>query len=312
MVSETLKQRRQRLIDDESLSGVEFTHVLARETDEWLHQLLADVKGADPKKMALLAVGGYGRAQLAPSSDLDILLVHSGGRGIEKVADQIWYPIWDQGVGLDHSVRTPKEVLQLAHADLRVALGLLDGRLLWGSEQVASDVLSAVRSSWHEQWGHEWLPVLETQMRERHETHGDLADLLEPDIKESHGGLRDLNVLRAVGVSFPDLYRFVDADDLAEAEAVLLTVRVAMHRIARTASCSKTRTKWLDESMSKTLTSSCAQSPKPVALSHAPATRHGGAARPGRATPRPPVRQCCGLNPVSSWSTARPVSAPTS
>ena len=233
MVSEPLKQRRQRLIDDESLSGVEFTHVLARETDEWLHQLLADVKGADPKKMALLAVGGYGRAQLAPSSDLDILLVHSGGRGIEKVADQIWYPIWDQGVGLDHSVRTPKEVLQLAHADLRVALGLLDGRLLWGSEQVASDVLSAVRSSWHEQWGHEWLPVLETQMRERHETHGDLADLLEPDIKESHGGLRDLNVLRAVGVSFPDLYRFVDADDLAEAEAVLLTVRVAMHRIAK-------------------------------------------------------------------------------
>lgn len=233
MVSETLKQKRQRLIDNETVSGVEFTRVLARETDLWLHHLLDGVNGADPKKMALLAVGGYGRAQLAPSSDLDLLLVHTAGRSIGKVADAIWYPIWDQGVGLDHSVRTPKEVLHMAHADLRVALGLLDGRLLWGSRELAEDVLSSVRQSWHEQWGHEWLPELESQMRERHETHGDLADLLEPDIKESHGGLRDLNVLRAVGVSFPDLYRFVDADDLAEAEAVLLTVRVAMHRIAK-------------------------------------------------------------------------------
>jgi [protein-PII] uridylyltransferase len=206
---------------------------LAHETDEWLRSIIENAKGANPKKMALIATGGYGRAQLAPSSDLDLLLVHTSGRTIGKVADQLWYPIWDQGVGLDHSVRTPKEAMTVAHSDLRVALGLLDGRLIWGSESLAQEVLEGVRKSWHEHWGHEWLPVLEEQVVARHTTHGDLADLLEPDLKESHGGLRDLNILRAVSIAFPDLDRFVDADDLDAAEAVLLTARVAMHRLAK-------------------------------------------------------------------------------
>ena len=233
MSSESLKERRARLIDDATLDGVRFTKVLAHETDEWLRFIIENAKGANPKKMALIATGGYGRAQLAPSSDLDLLLVHTSGRSIAKVADQLWYPIWDQGVGLDHSVRTPKEVMNVAHGDLRVALGLLDGRLIWGSESLAREVLDGVRQSWHEQWGHEWLPELEEQVTARHATHGDLADLLEPDLKEAHGGLRDLNILRAVAIAFPDLDRFVDAEDLTAAESVLLTTRVAMHRYAK-------------------------------------------------------------------------------
>ncbi|NBV26908.1 MAG: [protein-PII] uridylyltransferase, partial [Actinobacteria bacterium] len=233
MSNESLKERRSRLIGDIALDGVRFTKVLAHETDEWLRFIIENAKGANPKKMALIATGGYGRAQLAPSSDLDLLLVHTSGRSIAKVADQLWYPIWDQGVGLDHSVRTPKEAMTVAHGDLRVALGLLDGRLIWGSESLAREVLDGVRQSWHEQWGHEWLPVLEEQVTARHATHGDLADLLEPDLKEAHGGLRDLNILRAVAIAFPDLDRFVDAEDLTAAESVLLTTRVAMHRYAK-------------------------------------------------------------------------------
>ena len=84
------------------------------------------------RHLALVAVGGYGRSSLCPYSDLDVVLVHNGHRDIAKVADAIWYPVWDEGVHLDHSVRRPSEVLTAAAEDVRVALGLLDGRLVWG------------------------------------------------------------------------------------------------------------------------------------------------------------------------------------
>jgi len=228
----SLKAQRDELIRDTALVGLAFTTKLSAVADAWIAEIADKAPGGNPKKMALIATGGYGRGQLAPFSDLDLLLVHTTRRGIEKFADQLWYPIWDQGVGLDHAVRTPREVAIAAADDLRVSLGLLDGRCIWGSQELADSVLRDNRAAWRTHVGHTWLPELETQVRRRHGDHGDLADLLEPDIKESHGGLRDLNVLRAIAIAFPDLHRFIVAEDLDCAEAVLLETRVALHRLA--------------------------------------------------------------------------------
>src|SRR3954449_12390727 len=87
----------------------------------------AGVDTAEPG-VALVAVGGLGRRELVPYSDLDLVLVHSGQKGMGEVAEQLWYPLWNSGVGLDHAVRTVGEALDVAGRDLRTALGLLDTR----------------------------------------------------------------------------------------------------------------------------------------------------------------------------------------
>ena len=107
-----------------------------------------------------IAVGGYGRSSLCPYSDLDVVLVHNGHRDIRAVADGIWYPVWDEGVHLDHSVRRPGEVLSVAGEDLRVALGLLDGRTVWGESKLADPLLDKAREAWSTRLGTKYLPVL--------------------------------------------------------------------------------------------------------------------------------------------------------
>ena len=83
------------------------------ETDRWLAGML----GAEPG-VSLVAVGGYGRKELLPGSDLDVLLLHDGREGIAQVADRIWYPVWDSGARLDHAVRTIPQARRVARDDL--------------------------------------------------------------------------------------------------------------------------------------------------------------------------------------------------
>ncbi|MCA1675144.1 MAG: [protein-PII] uridylyltransferase, partial [Actinobacteria bacterium] len=75
---------------------------------------------------ALVAVGALGRRELAPYSDLDLVLLHDGRRDVAELANLLWYPLWDARIGLDHSVRTVGQALQVAATDLRAALGLLE------------------------------------------------------------------------------------------------------------------------------------------------------------------------------------------
>src|SRR6476619_5079124 len=86
----------------------------AAETDRWLASLLGEEAG-----VALVAVGGYGRRELLPGSDLDVLLLHTGRPDISVLADRIWYPIWDSGTRLDPAVRTPREGREVARGGLR-------------------------------------------------------------------------------------------------------------------------------------------------------------------------------------------------
>src|ERR1700753_489150 len=101
------------------------------ETDRWLAGML----GAEPG-VALVAVGGYGRRELLPGSDLDVLLLHAGREGIASIADRIWYPVWDSGARLDHAVRTVPQARRVARADIKVALGLLNSRHVGGGPRL--------------------------------------------------------------------------------------------------------------------------------------------------------------------------------
>jgi [protein-PII] uridylyltransferase len=231
-VETSLRERRRRLLEQPGLKGEEFCRRYAAEADSWLSQL-ADKAAKDAQRhLALLAVGGYGRQSLCPYSDLDVVLVHTGHRDIKAIADGIWYPVWDEGVQLDHSVRRPQEVLTAAADDVRVALGLLDARMVWGEPRVAEPLLERAKAAWRDKLGTKYLPLLEDQMGARRAAAGDVAFLLEPDLKESHGGLRDVSVLRAIAAYAPELPDYADLRSVDLATRLLTDIRVELHRMA--------------------------------------------------------------------------------
>ncbi len=227
----SLRERRQTLLARSDLTGRSFCRAYAAEADRWLAGLCKRATG-DRRRAALLAVGGYGRGDLCPHSDLDLVLVHDGRGDVSALADAIWYPVWDEGVHVDHSVRRPKDVLTAASADLRVALGLLDARLIWGDPEVAGPLISAAQAQWRRKLSAVSIPALSAQMDERRGRHGDVAFLLEPELKEGHGGLRDARALHAMATGAPGLAGSVDLRAVDEATDTLLAVRVELHRTA--------------------------------------------------------------------------------
>jgi [protein-PII] uridylyltransferase len=164
--------------------------------DAWLRQLLADADG-----VALVAVGGYGRGELGPGSDLDVLMLHDGRPDVVQIADQVWYPIWDAGWKLDHSVRTVADAVAVANADMKAALGMLHARHIAG----VPDLTARLREHAFGQWrarASKRLPELHEMVRARAERLGEVAFLLEPDLKEARGGLRDVHALEAIAAAW--------------------------------------------------------------------------------------------------------------
>src|SRR5499433_420141 len=155
--------------------------------DRWLASLL----GAEPG-VALVAVGGYGRRELLP---------HQARPGIAALADRIWYPIWDSGTRLDHAVRRPADARAMARRDLRVALGLLHTRHVAGDPGLTGELRSGALADWRAAAGTR-LAELHALHKERTARSGELAFLLEPDLKEARGGLRDAEAIHAVAAAW--------------------------------------------------------------------------------------------------------------
>ncbi|MFD9354369.1 [protein-PII] uridylyltransferase [Streptomyces sp. NPDC060031] len=222
---------RLRLLQEESRSGPSRRSALAGLTDDWLKALFAAaVRETGVRGAALVAVGGYGRAELSPRSDLDLVLLHDGkadASALSTLADRLWYPVWDLGVALDHSVRTPAQARKTAAEDLKVHLGLLDARPVAGDVGLLAALRTSVLADWRNQ-AVKRLPELHSLCRERADRAGELRFLLEPDLKEARGGLRDVTALRAVAASW-----LADAprEGLAEARRRLLDARDALHLV---------------------------------------------------------------------------------
>lgn len=220
--SETpIREARDRLLGNRRVVGRELRGRLTRLYDEWLSGLVPP-----DLPVALVAVGGLGREEPAPHSDLDLVLLHDLPRAkIAKVADAIWYPVWDSGVGLDHSVRTVKETATLAASDIKVSLGMLDLRFIAGAEHLAAQARAQVSAAWRVNAATR-AAELQDMIRERSDLFGQVAYLLQPDLKQSYGGLRDATILRALARA-----QLIDVrPGLYDAVSLLLDVRGEVHR----------------------------------------------------------------------------------
>jgi [protein-PII] uridylyltransferase len=177
--------------------------------------------------VALAAVGSLARRELGPRSDIDLVLLHKGQdrSAVHAAAERLWYPLWDGGVRLDHSVRTPEECADVAGRELSAGVGLLDLRLIAGDADLVAQARTALLSSWRGN-ARKRLPELLASLDERLASHGDAAYLLEPDLKEARGGFRDMSMLRALAATWLTDRPHVGVSQPYER---LLDVRDALH-----------------------------------------------------------------------------------
>lgn len=219
---------RSALLADASITGAAWCRALSDATDAWLADLLHDATGGDAHDLALVAVGGYGRGELAPSSDLDLLLLHDGRRDVAEVAARLWYPIWDAKLKLGHAVRTNKEALRLADDDLDTATSFLTVRHLAGERRLTTTLADRALEQWQRR-SRRRLAELAAVVDRRHAENQEVAFLLEPDLKDGRGGLRDVHALRWAQAAH---FVLVPSDEAAMQQAydVLLAARVELHR----------------------------------------------------------------------------------
>ena len=219
---------RAALLADATRTGAEWCLAYSELVDAWLAHLFNSANNGSESGVALVAVGGYGRAELAPGSDIDVMLLHAGRSDVEEIANRIWYPIWDTGLHLGHSVQTPKQALGLANDDLDTATALLSARHVAGDSKLAAELGGAAHAQWTKR-SKRWLQALGDRVDERHQSAGEVAFRLEPDLKDGRGGLRDVHALRWAEMADRVIVEHDDAS-LVSAYGVLLNARVELQR----------------------------------------------------------------------------------
>jgi len=231
------------------LRGRKFGEALADAVDAALIEVFAELDASDD--VVLVALGSYARRELCPGSDVDVQLVHNlrGRRSADTVrsmTEQLWYPLWDAGFVTGHGARTIKESLALATDDLDALTALLDIRVIAGGGGLAVELEKKVRELAARRQARV-LPLLADAADIRRLRPGAIAEMLEPDLKEGAGGLRDVQSFEWAGWALGPpggpatlLERdLVAAADLARVEAgreLLLDTRVALHRVTNSRS----------------------------------------------------------------------------
>lgn len=193
---------------------------------------LAEDAGVVPGSgFALVAFGGLGRREVLPYSDLDLVLVHERrpDRDVGQLADALWYPLWDSGVGLDHSVRTVDQCLAVAAADVSVALSLLDARVIAGDADLGALVVDGARRQWRDQIASRFDDLVAAAVARRHRS-GVIAHRSEPDLKNGVGGLRDSQLVTALALAHLSDGRPIVPGGLTAAHRLVLDARTELHR----------------------------------------------------------------------------------
>jgi [protein-PII] uridylyltransferase len=189
-----------------------------------------------PPRTALLALGGYGRRRQLPFSDVDLLLLHDDldGDEVQRVASSLFYPLWDAGLSVGQAVRTPSEAVSIAEERLDALTATLDARVLAGDGELSAEVLDEVTRIARRDAA-AFAATLRDAADARRERFGSTAHLLEPDLKEGAGGLRDVASIgwleAAVGSSLEDagLLRSAERAAIDDAEEFLIRARSALH-----------------------------------------------------------------------------------
>jgi [protein-PII] uridylyltransferase len=214
-----------------------------RETWSELHEFWLTTKATQigitaGSGFAIVATGSLGRRDLLPYSDLDLLLLHDGWPPdvVQQFADQLWYPLWDANIRLDHSVRTVVETLRVAGSDVSAGLAMLDARHIAGDEQLSARLVEGVRRQWRTGIQSLFGELVE-QTHARWRRSGEIAHRAEPDLKLGRGGLRDVQLLDALAIAhLADRLTVRSPDNmmgsLTGAHLTLLNVRTELHRVS--------------------------------------------------------------------------------
>ncbi len=236
--SDLVAARRRLLSDGRDLGAAELRHAWQDLHESWLTAKADEIGITDASGFAIVGIGGLGRHELLPYSDLDLMLLHDNKSAdvLQRVADKLWYPLWDANVRLDHSVRTVSGALGVANTDVIAALGMLDARHIAGDARLSEELIAGARRQWRS--------AIRSRMNELVEiTHarwqrcGRISQRAEPDLKSGRGGLRDVQLLDALGVA-----QLIDRHGMARPETpggslddaylTLLDVRTELHRVS--------------------------------------------------------------------------------
>ncbi len=193
-VIEQFKRERTTLLEKPVVDARQIARELTLLCDSLLKSLYPS---PPPPGTALIALGSYADFEMTPNSDIDVVLLHKPKLSVESLAQSIWYPLWDVGLKVDNSVRTPKEAIKMAIADPRVLNGLCRPRLIVGDADLVSELDKSLRETWTKK-RKSLLAVVIEYAQQRHRESGELAYLLEPDLKDAKGGLRDFAIIKAL------------------------------------------------------------------------------------------------------------------
>ncbi|PLX51094.1 MAG: [protein-PII] uridylyltransferase [Desulfobulbaceae bacterium] len=198
MINSELRAKRETLeaLWQKGLSGQALLTEHTKLIDSYLHRLFSE-SVTDNHDMALIALGGYGRGELFPFSDIDLLLLHrtADQDRLTKVAENLFYPLWDAGLEVGHGVRTIDNCLEDAQSDFFFQVSLLDARLVAGSQVLFDELMETFRRLFVHNHRKEFFETMLSHCRLRHERFGNHGYLLEPDIKESRCGFRDAQAM---------------------------------------------------------------------------------------------------------------------
>jgi [protein-PII] uridylyltransferase len=212
----------------------------ARLVDQTVKALWEDADA--PAGAALVATGGYGRAELYPCSDIDLLLLLAAepGEAERGALERLIGAFWDVGLEIGHSVRTLESCLEIAAGDITVRTTLLEARYLAGSRSLFSRLESELKATLDPL---SFFEAKKLEQEQRHAKHHDSAYALEPNLKEAPGGLRDLHVMQwiarasGLGRRWSDLvaHGLIERDEarqLARHEAFVQDLRIRLHYLA--------------------------------------------------------------------------------
>lgn len=197
------------------------------------------------ERIALVAVGGYGRGEMAPFSDVDIAFITPWKQTswTEQIIESMLYSLWDLGMKVGHSSRSLDEMVRMAKSDLTIRTGLLEGRYVWGDQALYDEAVARFSAEVVAGTGRAFITEKLAERDERHRRMGDSRYVVEPNLKEGKGGLRDLHTLFWIGKyvhRVPTVAELVDKglltrDELRrfqKAENFLWAVRCHLHMIA--------------------------------------------------------------------------------
>ncbi len=201
----TLRAQREALEElwKQGLSGQALLTEQSRLVDEFITLQFRVASGReDSDSIAVVALGGYGRSELFPYSDIDLLVLYreEAKEEMEKVVNGVLYPLWDTGLDVGHGVRTVDECMSHAKDDFFFQVAMLDARFLVGSSTLFEELRQQYQADFVEGARDEFVQVMKTFRRERRLRFGSHGYLLEPNIKESKGGMRDIQAMLWIAI----------------------------------------------------------------------------------------------------------------